>query len=554
MSKTLSGKSLCSGWAIGKIRYLQKNEFAVICEKISDVGTQIERYEKAGKLAALEVSELYERALREVGPEQARIFEAQGMILVDEEFNAFVRYTITTQAVNAEYAVKATCEHFEAMFLNMEDEYFRARSVDVKDVSDRLLRILKDLKNCSQTDEGEEEEAKNKSVSQKGIRESYIIIAQELSPSETMQLEKENLRGLVTRHGAANSHTAILAGTMNIPALSEIDVSEDMDDKLAIIDGFLGKMILEPDEETLEYYQKKMKEESERKELLLKYRGKKTVDSTGRRISICANIGDISDLKAVLDNDAEGIGLFRSEMLYLKEMDYPNEEELFQNYRQVLESMEGKKVIIRTLDVGADKSAEYLGLEKEDNPALGYRGIRLCLTREAVFRTQLRAMLRAGAYGNLALMYPMITSVWEVRKVKALVEEIKAELNRDGMTYGSFEQGIMIETPAAALISDLLAEEVDFFSIGTNDLIQYTLAADRKNPQMENYYDVHHEAVLRLIRMTIENGHKAGIRVGMCGELAADLSLTATFLKWGIDELSVAPGKVLVIRKKVMES
>jgi len=538
MSKVFEGKSICGGLAVGRIYLWHKEIPTVDSEKIVDTDAEIALYEEACNVASVEVYELYEKALREFGAEKAGIFEAQGMILVDEEYNAFVRYEISANAVSAQHAVKTTCEHFVAMFLNMEDEYFRARSEDVKDVSDRLLGILCRLK------EGSE---KNDEKSYKGISEPYIVAAEEMTPSEVLQLDKAYLQGLVVGQGSAGSHLAILAQTLNIPVLAGIDISAMVEGELGIVDGLEGRFFLKPEKDILEKIRHQILQEREQKNTLLKYKGCRT------RLSICANIGDLSDLRGVQENDGEGIGLFRSEMMYMKGEAFPSEEALFGVYRRILEEMEGKRVVLRTLDLGADKCAEYMGIKREENPGLGSRGIRLCFEWEDVFRTQLRAMLRAGVYGNLAIMYPMITSLWEVRKIKKMVEDVKAELQKEGIPYRLEEQGIMIETPAAAIISDLLAKEVDFFSIGTNDLTQYTLAADRQAPEMESYYDAGHEAVLRLIRLTVENGHKAGIRVGICGEIAADISMTEKFVDWGVDELSVAPGKVLLLRKTVME-
>lgn len=548
MSRILEGKSICGGLAIGKIRFWRKKELSIACEKIADADAEIMRYERARKTALEQVGKLYEKALKEAGRVQARIFEAYQVMLQDEEYHASVKHMIANQSINAEYAVAATGDNFAAMFANMEDEYFKDRSIDVKDISRRLILIL--AGRAEDTEPAEDNAAVGNAEE---VQELCIIMAEELTPSETVQFDKQLLLGLVTRNGCANSHTAILAKTMNIPALSDIHIAEKLDGKPAIVDGFAGRLIVEPDEETLAFYQKRMKEESEKNALLLQYKGKGTVNKFGRKIRLYANIGDISDLNSVLENDAEGIGLFRSEFLYMKATDHPTEEALFQVYKQVAETMKGKKVIIRTMDIGADKRADYFDLRQEENPALGYRAIRICLTREDIFRTQLRAILRTSAFGNVSIMYPMITSVWEVRKIKEIVGEIKRELEASGIVYGRFEQGIMIETPAAAIISDVLAREVDFFSIGTNDLAQYTLAVDRQNPELDIFYDPHHEAILRLIRMTVENGHRAGIPVGVCGELAADLTLTDTLMKMGVDELSVAPSQVLPVRRAIVD-
>ncbi len=533
MSKVLEGKIICGGVAVGKLYFYGKKEGSVRRELIADTEAEIARYEAANKKAVNQLKLLHAKAVKEVGEINARIFESHQMILEDDEYRASVRNIISMQSVNAEYAVTATGDNLAAKFANMDDEYFKERSIDVKDVSRRLLSILT-----------EEEEI--------CMTESCIIMADELTPSEAVQLDKQHLLGFVTKKGSVNSHTAIIAGMMNIPALTDIEADERLHGKTVIVDGFAGKLIVEPDQEIQEYYQQKIQEEKEKKELLLQYKGKETINKFGKRIHLYANIGDVSDLPSVVDNDAEGIGLFRSEFLYLKEKDYPTEEALFQAYKQAAETMDGRKVVIRTMDIGADKKVDYFKLNEEENPALGFRAIRICLTREEMLRTQLRAILRASAYGNVSVMYPMITSLWEVRKIKEVVEEVKQELDSEGIAYGAFGQGIMIETPAAALISDILAKEVDFFSIGTNDLAQYTLAVDRQNPELDAFYDAHHEAILRLIRMTVENGHREGIQAGVCGELAADLTWTDTFMELGVDELSVAPGKVLEIRKAII--
>lgn len=536
MNIILEGKSIYSGIAIGKIYYYGKKQSIVRRTKIEDVQAEIERYEQAKKTAIGNLLELYEKAVKEVGEVNARIFEIHSLMLEDDDYNASIQNMIRSQSVNAEYAVAATGDNFSEIFANMEDEYFKARSIDVKDVSERLLSIL------------------TENVEKRQLTEPCIIMAEELSPSETVQMDKNCVLGFVTKLGSSNSHTAILARTMNIPALINIESSQKFDGKLAIVDGFEGKLIVEPDEETIHFYQKRLDEEKEKKELLMQYKGKETINKYGKKIHLYANIGDTSDLASVLANDAEGIGLFRSEFLYLKEADYPSEESLFQAYKQTAEVMGGKKVIIRTMDIGADKKVGYFQLEEEANPAMGYRAIRICLTREEIFKTQLRAIFRASAYGNIAVMYPMITSLWEIRKIKEITEQIKKELDESGVKYGEIEQGIMIETPAAVLISDLLAKEVDFFSIGTNDLTQYTLALDRQNPKLDAFYDAHHEAILRMIRMTVENGHKEGIWVGICGELGADTDLTDAFMEMGVDELSVSPSKVLTVRKAINAS
>ena len=536
MMKIFEGKSIYSGYTIGRIHYYGKQDTVVRRDKVEAVPAELERYEAAKKKAAEQLQELYEKAVREVGEMNAQIFEVHIMMMEDEDYNDSVRHIIESQSINAEYAVAATAENFAAMFAGMEDDYFKARAIDVKDVSERLIRILADA------------------VSDTRLTEPCIIMAEDLTPSETVQLDKQYMLGLVTRYGSANSHTAILARTMNIPALIQVEIDPAYHGKQAIIDGFSGKLILEPDEETLVDYQKKIRAEQERRALLQQLKGKETINKYGKKIHLYANIGELSDLAAVLAGDAEGIGLFRSEFLYLKAEDYPTEEALFMAYKQVAETMVGKKVIIRTMDIGADKKVDYFQLKEEENPAMGYRAIRICLTREEIFRTQLRAILRASAYGNVAVMYPMITSLWEVKRIKEIMDQIRRELEEMGITCGSVEQGIMIETPAAALISDLLAKEVDFFSIGTNDLSQYTLAIDRQNTELDQFYDAHHEAILRLIRMSVENGHREGIWVGICGELGADITLTDTFMEMGVDELSVSPSRVLAVRKAILSA
>lgn len=534
MSIVLEGKSIYSGISIGKIWFYGKNRSMVRRDRITDADTEIKRFEKAKSEAVAQLKELYQKAVKEVGEINAQIFEVHTMMLEDEDYNDSIKHIIESQKVNAEYAVAATGDNFSEMFAQMDDEYFRARAADIKDISERLIAVL------AEREHGEL------------LSEKCIVMAEELAPSETVQMDKQNLLGFVTKLGSSNSHTAILARTMNIPALVGVRISEEYNGKTAVLDGFSGKLIVEPDEDTLEQYRIRMEEEQKKKEMLLKYKGRETINKNGKKIHLYANIGGISDLASVLSNDAEGIGLFRSEFLYLEADDYPSEEVQFQAYKQVAETMVGKKVIIRTLDIGADKKVDYFGLAEEENPAMGYRAIRICLKREDIFRTQLRAILRAGVYGNIAVMYPMIISVEEVKKIKEIVKSIEKELEESGIEYGKVEQGIMIETPAAALISDRLAGEVDFFSIGTNDLTQYTLAIDRQNPELDPFFDTHHEAVLKLIRMTVENGHAAGIWVGICGELGGDLSLTNTFMDMGIDELSVSPSKILAVRETII--
>ena len=529
-----TGKSIFKGIAIGKILFYQKGEQPVKRVKIEDTAEQIKRYEDARAKAAEQLQGLYEKALKEVGEANAAVFEVHQMMLEDDDYIDSVVNIIETQQVNAEFAVATTGDNFAKMFAEMEDDYFKARAADVKDISERMVNIL----------------SGNESGGALGD-EPVIVVAEDLAPSETVQMDKEKLLAFVTRLGSANSHTAILARTMNIPALIEVDIKEEWNGKMAVVDGYTGTFYIDPDEETLKKMQEKKEEDIKARELLQELKGKEDITVDGKHIKLYANIGGVKDVTSVLANDAAGIGLFRSEFLYLEADNYPDEEAQFQAYKTVAENMAGKKVIVRTLDIGADKQVDYFGLDKEDNPAMGYRAIRICLDRRDIFRTQLRALLRASAYGNIGIMYPMIISVDEVKEIKKIVESIKAELTEKGIEYGEVEQGIMIETPAAVMISDLLAEEVDFFSIGTNDLTQYTLAIDRQNSKLDNIYDSHHPAVLRMIQKTIENGHKAGCWVGICGELGADMTLTETFLKMGIDELSVSPTFVLPIRKLI---
>ena len=531
-----TGKSIFKGIAIGKILFYQKGEQPVKRVKIEDTAEQIKRYEDARAKAAEQLQGLYEKALKEVGEANAAVFEVHQMMLEDDDYIDSVVNIIETQQVNAEFAVATTGDNFAKMFAEMEDDYFKARAADVKDISERMVNIL----------------SGNESGGAIGD-EPVIVVAEDLAPSETVQMDKEKLLAFVTRLGSANSHTAILARTMNIPALIEVDIKEEWNGKMAVVDGYTGTFYIDPDEETLKKMQEKKEEDIKARELLQELKGKEDITVDGKHIKLYANIGGVKDVASVLANDAAGIGLFRSEFLYLEADNYPNEEAQFQAYKTVAENMAGKKVIVRTLDIGADKQVDYFNLDHEENPAMGYRAIRICLDRRDIFRTQLRALLRASAYGNIGIMYPMIISVDEVKEIKKIVESIKAELTEKGIEYGEVEQGIMIETPAAVMISDLLAEEVDFFSIGTNDLTQYTLAIDRQNSKLDNIYDSHHPAVLRMIQKTIENGHKAGCWVGICGELGADMTLTETFLKMGIDELSVSPTFVLPIRKLIRE-
>ena len=531
-----TGKSIFKGIAIGKILFYQKGEQPVKRVKIEDTAEQIKRYEDARAKAAEQLQGLYEKALKEVGEANAAVFEVHQMMLEDDDYIDSVVNIIETQQVNAEFAVATTGDNFAKMFAEMEDDYFKARAADVKDISERMVNIL----------------SGNESGGALGD-EPVIVVAEDLAPSETVQMDKEKLLAFVTRLGSANSHTAILARTMNIPALIEVDIKEEWNGKMAVVDGYTGTFYIDPDEETLKKMQEKKEEDIKARELLQELKGKEDITVDGKHIKLYANIGGVKDVTSVLANDAAGIGLFRSEFLYLEADNYPDEEAQFQAYKTVAENMAGKKVIVRTLDIGADKQVDYFNLDHEENPAMGYRAIRICLDRRDIFRTQLRALLRASTYGNIGIMYPMIISVDEVKEIKKIVESIKAELTEKGIEYGEVEQGIMIETPAAVMISDLLAEEVDFFSIGTNDLTQYTLAIDRQNSKLDNIYDSHHPAVLRMIQKTIENGHKAGCWVGICGELGADMTLTETFLKMGIDELSVSPTFVLPIRKLIRE-
>lgn len=533
--KVIQGKSIFGGIAIGPIYFFTKDQKQVKRAKIEDAEAEIKRYEDASEVAKEQLGVLYEKALKEVGESGAQIFEVHQMMLDDDDYNDSVKSIIETQMVNAEYAVATTGDNFASMFAAMEDEYFQARSADMKDISERVINVLMGA--------GEE----------KSWDEPSIIVAEDLAPSETVQFDKSKLLGFVTKLGSSNSHTAILARTMNIPALIQIDIQEEWNGKMAVIDGFSGEFYIDPEPEILEKYQAKKEEQEAHRRLLAEQKGKPTVTKGGKAIKLFANIGSVSDLPAAMSNDAGGIGLFRSEFLYLESDTYPTEDEQFKAYKMVAETMAGKKVIIRTLDIGADKQVDYFELDKEENPAMGLRAIRICLTRPEIFKTQLRALLRASAYGNIAVMYPMIISVEEVRQIKAIMEEVKKELDDAGIAYGNVEQGIMIETPAAAVISDLLAKEVDFFSIGTNDLTQYTLAIDRQNAKLDAFYDSHHEAVLRMIEMVVDNAHKEGIWAGICGELGADMELTERFLEMGVDELSVSPTFIYPIRQIIRE-
>lgn len=532
-----AGKKIFNGIAIGRIKFYAKADNTITRTKVDDVDAEIARYEAAKETAIQQLNGLYEKALAEVGEANAEIFNVHAMMLEDDDYNESVQNIITTQGVNAEYAAATTGDNFAEMFANMDNDYFKARAADVKDITTRVITILSG--GDSDSDIGDE---------------PVIIVAEDLAPSETVQMDKSKLLAFVTRLGSANSHTAILARTMGIPALIDVEISEDWNGKLGIVDGYEGKFIIDPEVPVLEDYFKKKEADDEQKKLLLALKGKDNVTKSGQKINLYANIGSPNDLASVLENDAGGIGLFRSEFMYLESETYPTEDEQFAAYKKVVETMGGKKVIIRTLDIGADKQIDYFDLDKEDNPALGYRAIRICLTRPDIFKTQLRALFRASAYGNLAIMYPMIISVDEVRKIKAISKAVREELAAEGIAVGDVEEGIMIETPAAAVLSDELAKEVDFFSIGTNDLTQYTLAIDRQNAKLDDFYDAHHPAVLRLIQMVTDNAHKEGIWAGICGELGADTTLTETFLKMGLDELSVSPGCILSVRKVVRET
>ena len=536
---TFQGKSVINGVAIGKLYLYKQGEQQVKREKIEETDGELARCQKAQQEAIRQLQDLYEGSVQSIGEASAAIFEIHQMMLQDDGFVEAIENMIRSQSVNAEYAVAATSDNLYKMFSDMEDDYMRERAADVKDISERVLTILN-----------------GKSTGAEMLSEPVIIVADDLAPSETVQLDKDKVLAFVTVHGSLNSHTAILAKTMNIPALigTPIPLDDTMNGKLAVIDGAKGILYVEPEEAVLAQMQERKKEQEEQRALLLTLRGKENITLDGRKIRLYANIGNSKDLAMVLQNDASGIGLFRSEFLYLEKEDYPTEEEQFAVYKTVAETMAGKKVIIRTLDIGADKQADYFGLAHEENPAMGLRAIRICLTRPEVFKTQLRALFRASAYGNIAIMYPMIISVDEVRRIKEMVAEVKKELEEQAVAYGEVDQGIMIETPAAVMMSRELAEEVDFFSIGTNDLTQYTLAIDRQNPELDSFYDSHHPAILRMIKMVVDNAHKAGIWAGICGELGADTSLTQEFLKMGVDELSVSPGRILPIRKIILET
>ena len=530
----IQGKSVFSGVAIGPLSIYAKADNVVKRVKIQNADSEIKRFEDAKEEAKKQLQELHDKALKEVGEANAEIFEVHQMMLDDGDYVDSITNIITSQLVNAEYAVATTGDNFSQMFAAMDDDYMRARSADIKDISNRVVSILQGAVNG-------------------GIASDVpvILLADDLAPSETVQLDKSLVLSFVTRGGSTNSHTAILARTMSIPSLIGAQYPEDINGHMGIVDGYKGILIVDPDEETLAFYKKKQEEDNEKKRLLQELKGKENITLDGKKINLYANIGGVGDVADVLQNDAGGIGLFRSEFLYLGCDDYPSEEQQFQAYKSVAETMAGKKVIIRTLDIGADKQVDYFHLAKEENPAMGYRAIRICLDRPDIFKTQLRALFRASYYGNIGIMYPMIISMDEVRQIKVIVAEVKAELDEQGIPYGEVEQGVMIETPAAVLISDELAKEVDFFSIGTNDLTQYTLACDRQNAAIEKIADTHHPAVLKAIQMTIENGHKGGAWVGICGELGADTTLTETFLRMGIDELSVSPSRILTVREAI---
>lgn len=532
------GKSVYKGIVMGPVAVLKKNDYQVKRARIEDPEAEVKRVKEAVEVSKKQLGRLYDKAVREVGEASAAIFEVHQMMLEDEDYLESMENMIRTELVNAEYAAAATGDNFAEMFAAMDDEYMKARSADVKDISERLVRNL--------SGEGDNDLSS---------MEPSVIVADDLSPSETVQMDKEKILAFVTVHGSTNSHTAILARMMNIPALIGVpmDLNGLKTGMTAVVDGFSGQVIFEPEEDVQKETEKRMQEEAEKQKLLEELKGKENITPDGRKINIYANIGSVGDLGYVMENDAGGIGLFRSEFLYLGRNDFPTEEEQFQAYKQAVQTMAGKKVIIRTLDIGADKQVEYFNLGKEENPALGYRAIRICLKQPEIFKAQLRALFRAAVYGNLSVMYPMITSTEEVEKIYAIVAEVEEELKKQEVQYKIPEQGIMIKTPAAVMISDRLAEMVDFFSIGTNDLTQYTLAIDRQNEQLDDFYNPHHEAVLRMIRMVVENAHKCGKWAGICGELGADLTLTEQFVRMGVDELSVAPSMILKLRKIVRE-
>lgn len=533
-----SGKTVCGGIAIGKIHLVEKRKPSILKYNTEDCAGELRRFEAARRKAGSQIATLYEKAVLEAGETGAAVFEIHQMMLEDDNYLNAVRNIILEQRVNAEYAVSAAADSLAQMFASMEDAYMRERAADVRDISDRVAGILG----------GMDGEAVHPD-------EPIIVLAEDLAPSQTVQMDKDCVLSFVTVQGSANSHTAILARTMNIPALVGVDIvlSEDLEGKMAAVDGYGGMLYIEPDEAILSKMQKMRDAELEKKRLLQELRGMENITKDGRTVQVHANIGDVDDLASVLENDAGGIGLFRSEFIYLESSDFPTEEAQFQIYKKIAEAMEGKRVIIRTLDIGADKQADYFGLDREENPAMGLRAIRVCLTRPEIFRTQLRAIYRASEYGRIAVMYPMITSLAEVRRIKEISEQVRTELDRDGIPYQQVEEGIMIETPAAVMISDMLAKEVDFFSIGTNDLSQYAMAIDRQNPKLDAFFDPYHEGVLRMIEMVCKNAHAQNIWVGICGELGADPELTERFLRMGVDELSVSPSSVLPLRNRIRE-
>lgn len=537
--KEYKGKSVFGGIAIGRIKVYNKSEQQVKRVHVDDTEHEKKRYYAAVDKAAMQLQELYDKAVKEVGEANAAIFEMHQIMLMDDDYKESVENIIDSQHVNAEYAVAQTGDNYAAMFAAMEDEYMRGRSADVKDISERLINILSGFNASSMVSD-----------------EPVIILAEDLAPSETVQLDKDKILSFVSVKGSVNSHTAILARTMGIPALIGTPVipDNDIDGKMGIVDGNSGCLYVDPDNEKLGYYRKKQDEQLKQKELLQLLKGREDITIDGRKIKLYANIGNVKDVMTVKANDAAGIGLFRSEFIYLERDTFPTEEEQFNIYRTVAENMAGKPVIIRTLDIGADKQCDYFNMDKEDNPALGMRAIRICLTRTEIFKTQLRALYRASAYGNINIMYPMIANMWEIDRIKEIEKEVRDELKQQGIDIGDVQTGIMIETPAAVMLSDELAEKVDFFSIGTNDLTQYTLAVDRQNPKLDSFFDPHHPAVLKMIKMVVDNAHKAGIWAGICGELGADTSLTREFLKIGVDELSVSPGRILPIRKIILDT
>lgn len=545
--RVLQGKSAFQGIAVGRIKELKAEEISIPKETVADVEAERERFEQAREEAGRQLDSLYQKALADVGEENASIFEVHRMMLEDEDYLETIREKILTEKVNSEYAVAAARDKFSEMFSSMEDAYMKERAADVRDISERIIRILREKKN------GEMYTGQSENAELCSDETPYILVAEDLAPSDTLQLDRNLVLAFVTRKGSVNSHTAILARTMNIPAIVMVKEAQGIDGRMGIVDGAEGKLIVEPDEKTVKEYQREQKKQIENRKKLEALKGKPALTREGKRIKLYANIGGMQDAESALENDADGIGLFRSEFLYLKSRNYPDEEQQFQAYKAVAGKMGDRQVIIRTLDIGADKQIDYFHLDREENPALGYRAIRICLDRPDIFRTQLRAIYRASAYGRIAIMVPMITSLWEVKEVKVLLREVREELQRKQVPIGETEFGIMIETPAAVMVSEELAKEVDFFSIGTNDLTQYVLAIDRQNQKLERFYDAHHPAVLRMIKMVIDNAHKAGIWAGICGELGADLSMTERFLEMGVDELSVSPGMILAVKNRILE-